>query len=701
MDETGIDLRALFAVIRRQLKLIFITVLVVMAAALAILLTLTPIYASAALVLFDPSNKNLLDPQTQMTTGAADSARLDSEVELLRSDNLLLKVIAAENLVSDPEFAPSLGLKSRLMAMLSLTDHTPPSGEQALNQTLAKLRSAYSVQRRGLTYLISLQVRSTDPNKAARLANAMADAHISSQLQSKVNAQLASRDVLLARVAQARAEVASSETSFDAFLDSNLERISADTGRDDLMQISRQIEALSTSRIQSLDVIARSQDSLAAGDLQAVVTQLQTDALAQLERERQALTGRLGQPNTTFAVDLPEQIAAIEQQMRSTASAEIDALRSQAAETQSRETALRDDLRQQVLGSPLSASVLTDLYELQQRAELARSHYQTLLSRTQELETQASLQIADSRIVSPALPAGAPAFPNNTTILALALVVAITLGVILAFLYENFIGGFVSEEQAEAVLRAPVATSIPRERHTGEGETLSALMASRPLSMFAESVRRLRATIDQTLRNKGKAGGKGAVVMVTSTLPNEGKTTVALALARSYALAGRKTLLVDCDLREPSIHHHLSVSSLHGLHDYLDGTLDEAQLPQIFVQPDQADLTIVLGARRCETAPDHLLAGPHFPKIIQAAINSFDVIVLDTTPVAPVVDGLFVAGYADIVVFVTRWGTTAQRDAKKAMTRLMSAADPKAAVLTVLNQQSDNANSYGRLYAGS
>lgn len=159
MDESEIDLRGIFGLLRRQFRLITVTFIAVVAIAAIVVFSLTPIYSSSALILVDPSRKNLLDPEAQMAGTSADSARIDSEVEILRSDNVLLKVIQAENLAADPELGVSLPLRTRILTFLHLAEPTLPTGEEALNQALSNLRDSVSVQRRGLTYLISIQAR--------------------------------------------------------------------------------------------------------------------------------------------------------------------------------------------------------------------------------------------------------------------------------------------------------------------------------------------------------------------------------------------------------------------------------------------------------------------------------------------------------------------------------------------------------------
>ncbi|MFO3797806.1 MAG: Wzz/FepE/Etk N-terminal domain-containing protein, partial [Anaerolineales bacterium] len=251
MDESEIDLRSIIGLLRRRLALIVSTTVLIVGVAATIAFTLTPLYTASALIMVDPSRKNILEDANLSSSTAADNARIDSEVELARSDNVLLKVIERERLISDPEFGVSVGLRSRILSFFGVPTPDLPSGEDALNQTLVKLRGAVTVQRRGLTYLISMQVRSESPQRAARLANALAEVYIQDQLSSKVSGAISSLSVLQGRLDQARNSIATSESTYDEFIASNIDTIARDSGRTDLANLQNQIAALEASRRQT------------------------------------------------------------------------------------------------------------------------------------------------------------------------------------------------------------------------------------------------------------------------------------------------------------------------------------------------------------------------------------------------------------------------------------------------------------------
>ncbi|WP_404399957.1 GumC family protein [Pelagibacterium halotolerans] len=709
MDEPGIDLRGVLALLRRQKRLIIGTFVVVLGLAIVVVLSLTPRYSSSALLFIDPSNKNLLDPTATTANGSSESSRVDSEVEIIRSQGNLLAVIQEHGLVSDPEFGVKLGLRDRILSFLRIDNPDLPAGDIALRDVVENFEDALSVRRRGITYLVDVTVESEDPDRAAELANALAEAYITQQVRTKIESVSASQAVLEARLAEASNAIVRAEEAFDAFVSQNLERLAAEAGSS-VESLRAELLSVSAEREATTVLLRNVNRHMDAGNLQATVTALENEALAALDAQRQQLSALLADADAASpaAIDLRNELAAIEAELEQGVRTQIDTLSSTAAELESSESRLREEIRSDLLASDLPIDMLTRLYELQQAAQLARSQYQTLLSRSFELGVQTDLQIADSRIISRALPARTPSFPNTNLMLALAALGGLGLGVGLGFLYENYIGGLTSKVQAEAILRLPVLAEIPRQKQLPgtDMKSVSDVVVAAPLSHYSEAIRRLRAGIDRHLSARSRAANpslqgarQGAVVMVSSPLPAEGKTTVALSLARTYALSGKKTIIIDCDLRKPAIHRQLDMAPAHGLREYLSGTVDQNTLAGAVFEDAKTGLSVLTGARYLEAPADQLFQGRAFEELIKAAAASFDVIVLDAPPILPVVDSAHLAQYADHLVLVVKWASTGQTDVRNAVDVLRESCRRDAEMAVVLNQQERGQSSYGSRYA--
>lgn len=561
MDEPDFDLRSITALLHRQRRLVVLTITLVLAGAVLALITLKPAYSASVLVLVDPGHKNLLAPDQPGASAASDSARVDGEVEIIRSDATLARVVADLGLMADPQFGTLANPLEQALAFFRWGP-PPPDETPAMQEVVERLRDAIAVQRRGATFLILVSARAESPERAAQLANALAETYIALQVAAKAQRILAARDIVRLGIAEAQKAVADAQGTLDRFILASLETVA----------------------------VAPPHDRLAG------------------------------------------------------------------------------------------------LYTLRQTAANARSQYQALLARLQDLETQAYLQVADARIVSPATPPVAPSFPDKRLTLVLAGFSGLGLGIVLAFLHDNFIGGFTTAGQLALMTRTKVIAAIPRQRppRTDEPLSLADAVIDAPLSVFAEAIRRVRVNIDRLLR--GSRPGAGIVVMLTSAAPGEGKTTTAVALARAYAAARKPVLLIDCDLRNPSVHKHLGIERSAGMLDYLSDESDSMALAAILADDPRGGAHVALGGRRSAMATDQLVNGPTFQRLIEAARNSFDVVILDTPPIGSVVDGLYLADYADIAVMVVRWASTSQQEVRTAIAALAQAARPGMEIATVLAQ---------------
>lgn len=707
MEDAEFDLRSIVGLMRRQLRLIIIIALVVVGLAALVVYTLTPRYSSSVMLLIDTNQKNLLDPTAQGSSAAIDSARVDSEIEILQSSALLMQVIADMDLVRDREFGVKLGLVDRAMAFLQIAQPKLPTGEDALARVLGQLKRATSVERLGRTNLLSATVAAENPERAAEIANAWAEAYIRDQVSAKVNSSLATRDVLEARLSEARGAIASTEGAFDTFINDSLAQIVSQSGRADIAGMRDQLASLGATQQANAQRAQLAQASLNQRNWTALAQTLQSEALAELERQQRELATRIEAATAEQSVDLKAELERIEQRMVETAGGGLSSLRQAVTAAETQQGEVRQQLRIAVLGSSLSPDMLAHIYELQQGSEVARAQYQTLLSRIKDAEAQAALQVADSRVVSAALPPSRPSFPNINMTLALALLGGLGLGVVAAFLRENILGGILTEEQAAAVLHVPIAAALPREKaaaRDGGPGGLADLMVTSALSSFPEGVRRIKVHIDQATHRRAvksgaaRAAGVGRVIMVTSSTANEGKSTIALSLARAYALARHTVVIIDCDLRKPTMQRMLEVTPTTSLIDYLS---DDHAMPDLegMVQKDPAtELRVVVGARPSDVPTDQLVTGPAFRRLLESARAKYDIVILDTPPVGPVVDGLYLAQMADFVLFVLRAGSTSQTEARMALASLKDAKSADAELFAVLNQQDRASATYKGKY---
>jgi len=698
-----IHLKDALGLLRRQIRTVLLVVVLIMSGAVIFLSVVTPVFTASTLLLIDPAHENILSPddglQFQATT---EHARIESEVEILKSNTVALATIENTGLLTDPEFGPRIGFPEKARAWLGLRRDQVETGPALLNATLERLCKATQVRRHGLTFLISVTVTSQDPARAALLANATAQSYIALQLQSKIRTTLTARDALQGQVQAALTNLSTTQQALDQFVDANIARLAAETGNANLTTLHNSILRATTAGASISQTTRAAQSALEGGNWRALATTLGDEALNALSAQRAQLARNLAQADDRARpdVDLHARLAEIDKRLEARAHTAISALQGNAATLQEQAVSGQNALRRAIMDSNLSPVSLAQIYEIQQEADIAYRQYTTLLSRVRDLEAQALVQLPDSRIVSPALAPSRVSFPNTKLVLGLALLGALGLGAALAFLNEHVIGGVTSPEQLENIAPVMVAATVANVALAPGQLTASDHILDTPLSTFPESLRHLRAGIDQACPPVGDANGR--VIAITSSLPQEGKSTLALGLARTYAVLGRKTLLVDADLRRPTLNNHLGLTPDAGFSEYLiDPTQADAAHRCCSTDP-RSGARVVLGHSPSPTPTDNLLQSQAFESFLNQARAHYDVIVMDTAPLLAVVDARVIAPFADVGVFCVRFGETSQGDVRAGHALLSRNMRPDAPILSVLSRAplSHDSHRYGGYYTG-
>ncbi|HXN08329.1 MAG TPA: polysaccharide biosynthesis tyrosine autokinase [Candidatus Acidoferrales bacterium] len=670
----AIDLRHVQDFFWRRWKLIVTTAAVVAAVTFVVLLAVTPQYTATAQVLLDPRKEKIFGADTIVPELSLDTGNVDSQISVIRSTNLLQRVVEKTNLTQDPEFglpAPP-GLFSLLRSLVSVTPLPEAKPATAPTEAIApdvlraigRLRSALDVQRVQRTYVISIAVTSEDPAKAARLANAIADAFIVDKLDARYEAAKRASLWLTERMDALREQVQQSE---QAVADFRRKHNLVTAGSDAKVTLSEQQLSelngkLVTARAETAERRAKylqaQQVQSQGGNLQAIPDVVRSTVISQFRAQQADVARRTAELASRYNDSHPQVINAraelrnIENSISAEVGRILSNLKNDYDVAKAREDSLQQSLDQMTGQSGLDNEVSIQLRALERLNTANKTLFDNFLSRTKITQEQSTFEEREARVISPAAKPGAPSFPRKTLVLSLALVVGCLIGIGGSVALDMLNAGFTTPKEIEEKLGIPVLASIPLLDDTvlkinGKKVAPATYTHLKPLSRYAESIRALRMGV-----RMANVDNPAKVVLVTSSIQQEGKSTISASLAYSAAQANERVVLIDGDLRHPSATRFFGLSDEPGLVDMLTGAV---AMEDVLFKLD--GITVIPAGAKSNNPPD-LLGSIRMKSLIEKLREHFDYIVIDTPPVGPVIDARVAMQLADKVIYVVRWQST-------------------------------------------
>ena len=677
-----IDLRHVGAILRRRWMVLCAAMVAAIIIAAAAYLVAEPRYLATAQVALERTAEQVIDVDSVTPTADPDSAAVDTEVQALRSPELIGRVVDRLRLARDPAFNEAAGQGAP-------AGQPDPIGRQ---RAIGTLLGGLTVKRDGLSYAISVSYEGHTPAQAAQIANALVDDYVSGQAGSKAEATQRAQVFLEKRLQDLRTQVLGAERAVaDYRAAHNLFAVSeaSTVTQQDLSGLSTQLAQakaenaaaqarLSAARAQVRG--GRSGEELGDSLDSPVVSQLRAQR-AEAAREVAALEKRYG-PRHPALVQAQNQLRTADQHIAAEVKRIVANASIQASIASQRAASLAGSVAQTQgkLASDNEASVR--LAELERNAESSRTLYQAFLDRYRQTVAQSGLERSDSYIVSRARVPGAPSSPNMLIYAAMAVVGGLGIGVLLVVLLQLLERGLETSDAIEETLglatlaSIPDARTLPGYRKSGLPAPPAELLLKRPQSTYAEAFRALRTSIQFA-----EAAKPVRVVAITSAVPGEGKTTTAMGLARAMAAAGGKVLLIDADARRRASSRQFAEGVKLGLDEVLAG---EATLDQAIVKDSLSDACLL--PQRLDSKGIGLTESPRLAELIEQVRDRYDLVILDTPPVLPVDEARVIASMADGVIFLVRWRKTPSKAASVALRRLYDVhAEMLGAVLTLVD----------------
>jgi succinoglycan biosynthesis transport protein ExoP len=693
--------------LRRQYLIFIVVMLCAFASGLAYLFVTPAQYTARAILLIDSNKVRMLQPQQQALGDAPlDSDQVETQVEILKSEKIAQSVINNQRLTEESEFLATEARPPRNSPGSTSAGQSDPALTRSAVQAVMNRRT---ITRIGRTYAIVIGYTSPSPERAAAIANGIADAYIHDQLQSKYEATQRASDWLQDRIKELEVRALAADRSVLEFKEANnIVDVAGEGGAGSSGRLigDRQLSELSTqlgiarvatgeakARLDRINEIMKHDigDATVTDSLRnEVITRLRNQYL-DIAAQESTWSNRYGFGHQAV-INLRGQM----QELRRSISNELGRIAAGYASDYEIARTHEKDLEQK-----FASLVTTDqasnrgrlgLNELESSAKVYHTIYDNFLQLYREAIQQQSFPIAESRLLSPAEPPAQKSSPIGSLVIAIAGLFGVIVSFGVAGLREAMDLTFRTARQVEQTLRVPCLSMVPlitqgvsigmglgdqaaagrqkglssqRAKGGRRGQSLevprgkavslsNALMRhviEEPFSAFAEGFRAVKVRTELSAFTK-----QSKVIGVTSTFPNEGKSTVACNLAELMADAGKRVILVDADLRKPTLVRYLAPKPLVGLLEVLDGRSDLEQALSFDVDTGLSFLPSGIDVHAAHS--DEVLSSEALRSLVEQLRQRYDYVILDLPPLAPVVDVRAATQIIDAFILVVEWGRT-------------------------------------------
>ncbi len=691
-----IDLMHYWHVFRRHLTKIIALSAVATLIAVLVVMSMTPIYRATTTLLIEAEEAKILSIEEVYGLGGQSSEYLQTQFEILKSRELAKRVALKLNLIKNSEFNPyhPANKKSFSIKEYFFGEGEAPTDTDILAATINRFWQAVSIDPLRKTQLVKISVESRDPELARVASDAMATAYIQSQLEARVGLTQQAAAWLSERLGGLKERLEDSEHKLQNYREANdiIDVAGVDTlVSKQLDEITKRLVDASSKRLEA-ETVYRQLNSLADrsyNSLSSFPVILSNPLVVKLRENETNAELKVSELSKRYGVKHPKMIAA---------QSDLDAVRDSVATQMKRiATGIEKEYSSAKIKEAALEKALADkikdvrnlnrtefaLNEYTREVTANRTMYETFFNRIRETTETGDLQTANARISDPAVLPNVPVKPNKKLVVALALMVSLMFGVGLAFLLDALDATLKNAEDIDRKLGVPLLGMLPMieksvlEKLGLEEGRLVRAFSDDSLHGFSESVRTLRTSLTLAgLEHSSK------VVLLTSSVPGEGKTTTSANLAEAYGQM-EKTLLIDADMRRPTMakklglpHNSKGLSNAVAYPDTLEECIHHMEELNIDVIPSGP----------IPPNPLELLSSRNFEQLLDTLRGRYQRIIIDSAPMRLVSDALYLSTLVDGVVYVVKADATKDKWVKGSLTKL---DESNARIFGVLLNQLD------------
>jgi polysaccharide biosynthesis transport protein len=670
---------ALGFLLRRYVGIVLLVLLGGMAG--AIFLTVRPpTYTADAKILIGTPKPEFIQQQSLLTDAPLDQTQIETQFQILLSKAVLAPIVQKLKLADDPEFSsPPGGLIGRVFGVLTNSNSPQPKLDPS-ETAISALADRLTINRVGWSRVIEIGARSRSAEKSAQIANAVATAYIDDQQEAKLQANRTASTWLQERLRQLQEQAAAAERAKVVFKQQN-NIVSADGKRIDEQNLANLNDRVVAARNHSSEVFARltrlesiirtwnpkatSVDGSISDELGGSILKSLRQQYLDLSRREAEWSTKYGREHGAVA-DLRNRLTGL----RTSAFEELQrlaaVLKSDYAIAQQHQAEIEKQLERVIFQTQTVNNASVTLQELESNATTYQSLYESFLKRYTGAVQQDSYPLVETRLISSASPLSTKVKPRPLLVLGLSLMGGLALGVGVGLLRDLMDRAFRTRTQVQSLLQLPCIAVVPLvkrsqlrrkklfaktsgERTVARDASMFWRVVESDSAIFAESIR----SIKQAIHYHGN--GFNRVIGLTSALPNEGKSTIAAAVAQLMAKVGGRVIIVDCDLRIPALSRRWAPGASFGIADVISGA---RSLEETVWKDPVTNLFFLPAAQTAPMFAGEVLRSESIKKLVDRLRESFDFVIVDLPPLVPIVDARAAVQLVDCMILVIEWGRT-------------------------------------------